>query len=136
MDVMITCQRQRPFLLDDSRFSCTWMGAIDCSLFEGSRTFPFTWNLRRTHTPCYWMVNPASPLWSLGIATHGQNDQRLNHYKGRGWLPLTELMPSTLLLGEERSAPQKFTSAKKEQVRSICLWQYVPVRISLEFHLC
>ena len=41
-------------------------------------------------------------------------------------------MPSTLLLGEERSAPQKFTSAKKEQVRSICLWQYVPVRISLD----
>ena len=103
------------------------MGAINCPLLEGSRTFPLPWNLRRT--PCYWMVSRASPLCSLGLATHGLKNRRLNHEKGRGFLSLTELMPATRLLGAKRSAHQKYTPAKNEQVRSIYLWQHVPIYV-------
>ena len=83
-------------------------------------------------TPCYWMVSRASPLWSLGLATHGLKNRRLNHEKGRGFLSLTELMPATRLLGVKRSAHQKYTPAKNKQVRSIYLWQHVSIRLSLE----
>ena len=55
----------KTFLLNDSRFSCTGMGAINCPLLEGSRTFPPMES--KAHTPCYWMVSRASPLWSLGL---------------------------------------------------------------------
>ena len=76
-------------------------------------------------TPCYWMVSRASPLWSLGLATHGLKNRRLNYEKGRGFLSLTELMPATRLLGAKRSAHHKYTPAKSEQVRSRYLWQHV-----------
>ena len=46
----------KTFLLDDSRFSCTGMGAINCPLLEGSRTFPLPWNLRRTPRVIGWSV--------------------------------------------------------------------------------
>ena len=86
----------------------------------------------KAHTPCYWMVRRASPLWSLGLVTHGLKNQQLNHEKERGFLSLTVLMPATRLLGAKRSAHQKYTPAKTEQVCSIYLWQHVPIRLSSE----
>ena len=67
----------------------------------------------RALTPCYWMVSRASPLWSLGLATHGLTNRRWNHKKGSGFLLLTELMPATRLLGAKRSAHQEYTPAQK-----------------------
>ena len=69
------------------------MGAINCPLLEGSRTFPLPWNLRRS---------PRVIGWSVGLHRFG-----------------VSVMPATRLLGTKRSAHQKYTPAKNEQVRSV-----------------